>query len=128
MNDTQHTPLPWTFDGHSCIVAIGHTSDAQRAAASADICISAAAGELTICCSQHDMCPEQTVIHYNEAEAKANLTLIYKAVNSHADLLAACELAVKNTERAIGDPAMFLPIRFACQAAVGKAKPKGKTQ
>jgi hypothetical protein len=38
------------------------------------------------------------------------------------ELLDACKLAVRNTERAIGDPTMFLPIRYAAQAAVAKAE------
>ncbi len=49
---------------------------------------------------------------------------IVRACNSYDALLMACELAVKNTERAIGDPLMFLPIRYAAEAAIAQAKEK----
>ena len=84
------TPPPYTFDGHSCVEAVGRTSVAQRAAIAANRSISAERGELTIACACHDMCPEQTVIYYSETEARANLLFICRACNCHDDLVAAC--------------------------------------
>ncbi len=107
MSDTQHTPGPWEW-----------SEDKWRGGYSG---LYGPNGEDVVVPQHCNDGDDGAAWFDDEVLTEPNARLIAAA----PDLLAACELAVKNAERAIGDPAMFLPIRFACQAAVGKAKPKG---
>ena len=98
MSDTKHTPTPW---------AVGEYHETM-----ASVFCEATEGGVMICRSHYPI----------GANLHNDIDFMLLAVNSHAALLAACELAVKNTERAMGDPIMFLPIRIAALAAIAQAK------